>query len=149
MAPQNAVILPAGNGVPWQTPGNLARPPAPSVAAAQPQRPIIRAQMGEEPRSTARSSSTPVTLPTPEQLGLSAPAAKDGKADWTAAHRRLDRLGAVSFQVQKLPEGNCRFVCLLPTDQPNYNHRVEVEAATEAEAVRLGLDRAESWTRQR
>jgi hypothetical protein len=58
-------------------------------------------------------------------------------------------LGAVAFQVGRLPEGGCRFVCLLPTNQQKYNHRIEAEAATEADAVRLGLERAETWARQR
>jgi len=103
--------------------------------------------MGDEPER--RSRLTPVTLPTPEQLGVQKPRVKDGSADWADARRRLEMLGAVAFQVVKLSEGGCRFTCLLPTDQPNCTHRVEADAATEAEAVRLGLDRAENWTRQR
>ena len=95
-----------------------------------------------------RCSSAPLTLPSPEQLGLSKPRAKDGGTDWSDARRRLDALGAVAFQVVKLSEGGCRFTCLLPTDQQSYNHRIEADAGTEAEAVRLGLERAEHWARQ-
>jgi hypothetical protein len=91
----------------------------------------------------------PLTLPPPEALGVSKALPKDGSPDWVDARRRLNILGAVAFQVVSLPEGGCRFVCLLPTDQQNYNHRIEAEASTENQAVRLGLDRAEAWARQR
>jgi hypothetical protein len=90
-----------------------------------------------------------VTLPPPELLGVSKPHPRNGSADWADARRRLDELGAVTFQVSKLPEGGCRFTCLLPTDQQNYHHRIEADAASEPEAVRLGLERAENWARQR
>lgn len=103
--------------------------------------------MADEP--DRRVPPPPLSLPTPEQLGVTKPPPRDGSIEWTDAHRRLDALGAVTFQVSKLPEGGCRFTCLLPTDQRNYNHRIEADAATEAAAVRLGLERAEAWARQR
>jgi hypothetical protein len=103
--------------------------------------------MGEEPERQSRPGL--VSLPPPEQLGVCKPRPRDGSADWVEARRRLDTLGAVTFQVAKLPEGGSRFTCLLPTDQRNYNHRIEADATTEAEAVRLGLERAEAWARQR
>jgi hypothetical protein len=77
------------------------------------------------------------------------PQTREAGTDWSDARRRLDALGAIAFQVVKLPEGGCRFTCLLPTNQHNYNHRIEADAGTEAEAVRLGLERAENWARQR
>src|SRR5262249_25304910 len=110
-------------------------------------RPTIRAQKEDEPDRRAQFAR--VSLPTPEQLGVAKPLPRDGGADWGDARRRLDALGAVTFQMAKLPEGGSRFTCLLPTDQHNYNHRVEAAAATEEEAVRLGLQRAEAWARQR
>jgi hypothetical protein len=103
--------------------------------------------MGTEPEHKAQE--VPVTLPKPEQLGIRKPQPRDIGKDWADARRRLDLLGAVTFQSAKLPDGGCRFTCLLPTDQPSYNHRIETEAATETEAVRLGLERAEAWARQR
>ena len=119
-----------------------------SVAAAPPaRRPVFRGQIGTEPER--RTQPEPVTLPKPEQLGIRKPQPRDSGADWADARRRLDILGAVTFQSAKVPNGGWRFTCLLPTNQPNYNHRIEAEAATETEAVRLGLERAESWARQR
>ena len=103
--------------------------------------------MGED--GEQRSRAAPVTLPSPEQLGVSKPRPRDGGTNWTDARRRLATLGAVTFQVSKLTEGGSRFTCLLPTDQQNYNHRIEADAASEAEAVRLGLEHAEAWARQR
>jgi hypothetical protein len=103
--------------------------------------------MGDEPER--RSPPALVTLPAPEQLGVSRPRGKSASTDWVDARRRLDVLGAVAFQVARTPEGGWRFNCLLPTDQQNYNHRIEADAGTEAEAVRLGLERAENWARQR
>ena len=85
-------------------------------------------------------------MPTPEQLGV-APALARAEVDfdWTAAQRRLDRLGAVCFHMDKLESGNCRFTCILPTRQPGLTHRVEAEAATAGEAVGLVLGQAEQW----
>jgi hypothetical protein len=114
---------------------------------AQAQQPRFRAQMGDEPER--RLPPSPVTLPKPEQLGIRKPRPRENGLDWTDARRRLESLGAVTFQSTKLPEGGCRFTCLLPTDRANYNHRIEAEGATEAEAVRLGLERAETWARKR
>jgi hypothetical protein len=103
--------------------------------------------MGDEPE--LRTPPALVTLPKPEQLGIRKPRPRESAADWADVRRRLEILGAMTFQATKLQDGGCRFLCLLPTDQRSYNHRIEVEAATEAEAVRLGLERAESWARQR
>jgi hypothetical protein len=114
---------------------------------AQAQQPRIRAQMGDE--SERRVQPAPVTLPKPEQLGIRKPQPRDNGLDWADARRRLDVLGAVTFQSTRLPDGGCRFTCSLPTDRPNTNHRIEAEGPSEAEAVRLGLERAESWARQR
>ena len=131
---------------PWQPARSTQRQQ--SVAAVPPtQKPVFRGQMGTEPDRKAQPES--VTLPKPEQLGIHKPQPRDIGTDWADARRRLDALGAVTFQSAKLPNGGCRFTCLLPTDQPNYNHRIEAEAATETEAVRLGLERAESWAQQR
>jgi hypothetical protein len=116
-------------------------------------RPIFRAKGPDEPASSAETrvvgnaATIPLSMPTPEQLGIvRASAADRGDLDWTAAHRQLERLGAIGFRVEKLETGGCRFACLLPTRQPRLTHRVEAEAATEAEAVNLALAQAEKWT---
>jgi hypothetical protein len=57
-------------------------------------------------------------------------------------------LNAVGFQLDQLPGGTVRFSCLLPTAQAGGPHRVEAQAATEAEAVRLVLDQASRWRQE-
>lgn len=88
-------------------------------------------------------------MPTPEELGVSCGPTDGSALDWTIARRRLDSLGAACFQLEKLSSGGYRFTCLLLTGQPNRTHRVEAQAATEAEAVRLVLERAERWAGQK
>jgi hypothetical protein len=86
----------------------------------------------------------PLTLPAPEQLGIAcntAPARPE--ADWADVHRRLERLGAISFHQQKLTAGGYRFTCQLPSGQASRARQIEAEAATAAEAAVLALDRAE------
>ena len=87
-----------------------------------------------------------MSIPSPEELGVLAakPVVAGVELDWAAVHRRLQELGA-DFLRQKLPEGGYRFTCLMPTNQPNRLHRVEAEAATEAEAVQLALNQANKW----
>lgn len=95
-----------------------------------------------EPARTAAPAPALLRLPTPEQLGVAVTAA----ADWSAAHRRFEQMGAVCFRLEKLAHGGCRVSCVLPTTQPDLSHRVEAEASSEAEAVRLALDKAEEWS---
>jgi hypothetical protein len=85
-------------------------------------------------------------MPSPDQLGvaLGKPSGSAG-LDWAVVHHRLDQLGAVCFNLEKLPQGTYRFTCLLPTAQPGRTHRVEAVAASESEVVRLVLDRSEEW----
>jgi hypothetical protein len=109
--------------------------------------PIVRAKIDDTPPpSPAPAWSRPsrVTLPSPEQLGVtSTPAAPRAAApetlDWNATFARLRQLGALGWQSGKLPQGGYRFTCLLPTGQPNCSRHVEATGATEAEAVRLAL----------
>jgi hypothetical protein len=77
-------------------------------------------------------------LPAPEQLGVTA-AGESAGVDWNAMHARLRQLGAVGWQLGRLPQGGYRFTFLLPTAEPNHSRRVEATAASEAEAVRLAL----------
>lgn len=86
-------------------------------------------------------------MPTPEELGLRRPA--EEPTDWSQTHRRLDRLGATCLHLERLPSGDWRFTCLLPTAKPSQSHRVEAEAATDAAAVRLVLEEAERWAAAR
>jgi hypothetical protein len=87
-------------------------------------------------------------MPSPEQLGISRPPVAAGSgSDWAAARARLDKLGAVCLHLEKLPQGGFQFTCLLPTAQPGRTHRVDATAPTEAEVIRLALDKSEEWAR--
>lgn len=135
--------VPAGGATAWtpSPPANRVVPPSPAAP-----RPVVRAQSPEEPKAFTRPA--PLSMPSPEELGVSAGRRSAADADWTLARRRLNELGASCFQLEKLPGGGYRFVCLLPGSQSNRNHRVESEAASEAEAVRLALARAEQVIRK-
>jgi hypothetical protein len=132
---------------PW--PGNAA------VQQQPPPRPLIRAKGADDPRAAIKPPPPPsvpsrLAMPTPDQLGISSAKFSAAEAaDWTSARRRLDRLGAVCFHLEKIPAGGFRFTCLLPTSQPKRTHRVEAVAATEAEVVRLVLDKSEEWATSR
>jgi hypothetical protein len=63
--------------------------------------------------------------------------------DWNVTVTRLRALEAVGFHLDRLPEGGYRFTCWVPAAQAGRTSRVEAMAATEAEAVRLALERAE------
>jgi hypothetical protein len=95
-----------------------------------------------EPPRAPPPPPPPVKIPGPEELGVSA---RQTVPDWTAGYRRLCELGANCFQMSKLPQGGWRVTCSMPTGQPDRNHRIEAEASSEAEAVRLVLTAAEEW----
>ena len=81
-------------------------------------------------------------MPSPEQLGVGARPADD---DWAAIHRRLQQLGVVTFQADRLSPDVIQFTCLLPTADPAKTHRIEAHGATEVEAARRALDEAQRW----
>jgi hypothetical protein len=80
-------------------------------------------------------------MPSPDQLGLAVRSTENGP-NWTAIHARIKELGIVSFHMDAAPDGRCRFTCWVPQGQPGLTHRIESLAATEAEAVQMGLERA-------
>jgi hypothetical protein len=90
-----------------------------------------------------------VTIPPPEELGVTCTRPDDAAIDWGAVNRRLDKLGAVCFQLDRQPQGRWRVVCLLPTAQAEHSHRIEAEADAKADAVRLTLEQAEQWAQKR
>jgi hypothetical protein len=129
MAPPS-LPRPIVRGVPEDSPPSLRAPPE-----APPRRPVL-----------AEVSPAPLTLPPPEQLGIGIPRpVPAGNLDWNVVHGRLRQLGSLTFQLQKGPEGGYRFLCLLPTRQPDRARRIEASAATEAEAVQSVLAQAEQW----
>lgn len=85
-------------------------------------------------------------MPSPEQLGVGrSRTATASSVDWNTVYQQLDRFGALGIQRQHLPSGGYRVACLLPTGQPDRQHRIDVEAASEAEAVRLTLEKVAQW----
>jgi hypothetical protein len=85
-------------------------------------------------------------MPSPEQLGVvGTKRPDDAGVDWTAVHNQLNRLGATCFHLERVPGGGYRMNCLLPTNQPDRTHRIEAEAVSEADAVRLVVAKAQEW----
>lgn len=148
-APARAAQVQAPRPAPQaQAPRTAAQPPPyfpvePLPVPSPP--PVVRSQSPEEPRPAPVSPpppAGPLALPAPEQLGVAhaAPAAAN-RLDWAATRSQLDRLGATCFHLEKLESG-WRFTCLLPAREPGKQRRIDAEAATEAEAVRVALERA-------
>jgi hypothetical protein len=121
---------------------------------------VARGQAPEEPelpplRSLPANNPTPaippmpamppapalLALPPPEQLGIAA--ARPPENDLA----RLEQLGASCFRLERTSAGGTRVTCMVPSNQPGRQRRFEVEAASQAEAVRLVLDQAEAWTK--
>lgn len=90
----------------------------------------------------------PLALPSPAALGITAsrPVATAVALDWNAVHARLERLGAVRFQSDRLPQGGYRVTFVLPSGAAG-TQQVEGIAATQADAVQLALRRAEGGPR--
>jgi hypothetical protein len=133
---------------PQAAPARPPQVPRPPLAQQPPPR-VIRGQAPEEPLPPAPPSRpAPLRLPTPEALGVAAAQAPAG-TDWAAAMRRLDQLGATGFRLEKLSPGGWRVTCMLPTAEPGRIHRIDAQAASDGAALRLALDRAEDWARQR
>jgi hypothetical protein len=88
-------------------------------------------------------------MPSPEALGIAAPQqALPASVDWAAVHNQLDRIGATCFHLERTQDG-CRLTCLLPARESGRLHRIEAQAASEAEVVRLALAQAEQWINSR
>jgi hypothetical protein len=139
---------PPPNAPAWQ-PGYFAQ-----QAAAPAQRPLIRLKGPDEDDPVTKgpvlSSKAPLRLPSPAELGI-VPAAigktPESSLDWADAHRRADRLGALSVHQEKLPSGGFQVIFLLPYGQSNRGHQIEARGDTPAEAFRLALEHAEKWAR--
>ncbi len=137
----------------YAPPPGYGLPPGAQVAAPRQAQPVARAAAPAPRPAVARAKAPdeptlpppPVTMPSPAQLGVSPVRPAAAEADWATTRARLKELGAVSFQVDRLAGGGCRFVCWLPRAQPGATERIETLAGSEAEAIRLGLERAGQW----
>jgi len=132
----------------------VAAPPPPArppLAQQQPPAPrIIRGQRPEEPVAVPRPPPAvrpaALQMPSPQELGIADSKRPDHPSiDWTAVHNQLDHLGASCFHLERTHNGGYRITCLLPTNQRDRTHRIECDAATEGEAVRLILAKAQEW----
>lgn len=136
-------------------PGTPFLPPAPrpAVPAAAPRPSVVRGVSGREPpaRSAPRVASAPLTIPTPEELGIaprrgrspaatSAPAARPAEVNWSVVRRSLQEMGATGFKLDFLPAGRARFSVWLPGGAGQ--RLVQADGDTEAVAVRDCLARA-------
>jgi hypothetical protein len=151
--PQGGYAQPAA---PYRAAPAPAPQPAVPQGVAQAPRPnngiIVRGQRPEEPIEPARPAPRPpetIRLPSPEELGVGVRRTADAGLDWDTVHRRLEGLGAVCFQMNRLPQGGWRVTCLLPTGQSDRSQRIEAEAADRDDAVRLVLERAEQWAQKK
>jgi len=147
---------PQGQAVSRPTAWQIPQQPRSPTVASQPAlpKPTVRAK-GDDADSSSKSAIAEnrfsmLAMPSPEQLGIVQRQSKPGDgADWTQTRRRLERLGAISFQMEKMDRGGFRFLCLLPTGKPGCTHRVEAVAASEAEAIRMVLLESEDWALRR
>jgi hypothetical protein len=82
-------------------------------------------------------------MPSPEELGVHMVKTEEPAVDWNQVDQRLRQFRAISIHRQRLTQGGYRFLFLLPTGQADRVQRVEAVAATEAEAVRMALEKAD------
>ena len=112
--------------------------------------PVVRGQSPDEaPLASAplpqHQEAAFLHISSPEELGIASGSAPlNSTLDWNAVHARLGQLNA-SFQSRHSPQGYFEFTCLLPTARAGQTHRIEAHAASEAEAVRLALDKIDEW----
>jgi hypothetical protein len=148
--PQSQVQVPQ----PWPPPRvQPAQPPQVKPASATAQQPIlpavVRGKLDDDPDtmvkplSLAKVQLTPVSLPSPEELGVAF--AVPAKVDWNATRERLNHLGAIGLQMVQMTDGSYRIAFVMRTNQADHVHHIEATAATEAEAVALAMTRAEQW----
>jgi hypothetical protein len=141
-------------------PGQMQTAP-PRALVTSPQAPtqpnFVAVQQAAQPRPKVRAVSADpapparLALPSPEELGiktaLSAPTPATA-IDWNQIHARLDRLGIINFQRDRLPQGGFRVLVTLPAGRTPEQH-FEATGATEAVAVLTALERAESVSGRR
>ncbi len=157
--PQMQYAQPQGQNYPKQRQPQRQQMPSPAYLAAG----NVPPPQWAPPPSAARMASAetppapklqPLALPAPEALGIrpGTPAplqAATAKVDWNEVHARLNRMGALRFQLDKLPDGRTRAGFWLPTGPMSAPYPVEAVADTEAGAVLQALQRAETQVASR
>jgi len=119
---------------------------------------VIRGQSADEnavraPRMTVKQSTTGLTIPTPDTLGLDLPRVGEqiqSKIDWSGARQKLDKLGATFYRLEKVPDGKFRFTCALPHPKlADRQQQFEATGSTEEESIRQVLAQIEHWLEAR
>jgi hypothetical protein len=144
-------MMPPGY-VPMSSPAMLSQPvfappPQQYVQGPSQQRPVIRGGMPEEKKPTRQDP--PVRLPGPDKLGIAPQTPVDPSAlDWNAIHTYTKSIGVLESGTEHLPEGGYRFHVVMPTAEAGRSYRIDGSCATEAEAVRVCLDKVYRWLKQ-
>ncbi len=116
--------------------------------APQQQRPVIRGGPPEEKKLVVHQEP-PVSLPAPDKLGITPQAPVDPNAiDWNAMHAYVKSIGALSFGTDRPTEGGFRCSIVMPTAESGRSYRIDGSGATEAEAVRVCLEKTYRWLKQ-
>ena len=138
--PQQPVPPVAGFN-PATAPAPRTQPPATVAAQPQPNKPIIRARVDDDPapRTPIASEKLALAMPSPEELGLKAPKQPaNEEVDWPLVHDHLKQHGAVCSQRLQVQDGY-RFIVILSTADKDRVRHVEADGPTEAAAVRAAL----------
>ncbi len=142
IAPPRATPMPtyepmrAPQATQWQVPR-----PAP---IQQPPLGIARG-VSQEPTAPAK-----FVLPSPQALGVSTtfnlPAAPvAAPVDWNQIQARIERLGVLKYEKERVGPDLIRVRLVLPTADPTLGQPVSAQGATEVAAILLALDQAENW----
>ncbi|MFO0867138.1 MAG: hypothetical protein U0744_21280 [Gemmataceae bacterium] len=97
---------------------------------------------------TPVSTPTPIAMPTPPPRYSEETAHQAPAVDWNATHARLRQLGVTGFHLDRTGEG-FRVTCLIPASRTGQTHQIESEAGTEAAAVQFAIQRAETYAASR
>jgi hypothetical protein len=127
------------------------QPKPPATTSANLPKPTVRGVAPDSAPLKQTAEQVRLLLPDPEALGIkvvaNAPPPQPAAAvDWNAVHARLDRLGIVNYQRDRLPQGGFRVAFALGAPQA---HQVEATGDSEAAAVLQALARAEALVAQR
>ena len=134
-------------------PGFQMRQQAPQAQAYVPQ-----PAQWQTPKKTRAVSADPIArfvLPSPETLGVTVrlnppqPISTQASVDWNQIQSRMERLRVLRYEKDRLPAGGVRVRMLLPTSDPAQGQPVEAHAETEAAAVVMALNAAETWAQKR
>lgn len=124
-------------------------PPPPSAVAAAPAPRAVRGVRAEEPVPAAprRLAIAPLSIPSPEELGVTRAARPTAPTravardlDWTRVRQNLQEMGVSRFQLENTGNGGVRFSCWVGSGSAA--QLVQADGSNEAEAVQACLQRA-------